>query len=89
MALMKFRISKTCYSLVCQKKYWDSVGQNFPKMENEKSLAPMSVLYLSIYLYSRAHMCISQGPLHKKVSQSNSCGHSKLLSQDAWKDAKN
>ena len=73
------------------------VAQNFPKMENEISLVPMSVLYHSQlekykYLHSRAHIYIAQGlskvpgPLYrsrKKVSQSTPCGYSKLVSQDA------
>ena len=44
----------------------DRVAQNFPKMENEISLVPMSVLYhsqLEKYkdLHSRAHIYIAQG----------------------------
>ena len=43
------------------------MAQNLPKFENEISLAPMSVLYHSIYekykdLHSRAHIYIAQGP---------------------------
>ena len=48
-------------------------------------------------LFSRCHTAIAQGlskysgPLYMskiKVSQSTSCGYSKLVSQEAWKDAK-
>ena len=43
------------------------VAQNLPKLENEISLAPMSVLYNSTYekckyLHSRAHIYIAKGP---------------------------
>ena len=43
------------------------VAQNLPMLENEISLAPMSVLYHGTYekykdLHSRAHIYIAQGP---------------------------
>ena len=73
------------------------VAQNFPKLENEISLALMSILYHSTLekykdLHSRAHIYIAQGPSKSpglvnrskiKVSQSTPCGYSKLVSEDA------
>ena len=73
------------------------MAQNFPNMENEISLAQMSVLHYSALqkykdLHSRVHIHLAQGPskgpepLYRskiKVSQSAPCGYSKLVSQDA------
>ena len=66
-------------------------------MENEISLAQMSVLHYSTLQkykdpHSGAHIYIAQGPSKGpvphyrskiKVSQSTPCGYSKLVSQDA------
>ena len=78
------------------------VAQNLPKLENEISLVSMSVQYHSTLekykdLHSRAHIYIAHGPSKGpgpryrpkiKVSQSTPCWYSKLVSQEAWKDAK-
>ena len=73
------------------------VAQNFLKLENDISLALMSVMYHSTLekykdLNFRANIYIAQGPskwpgplyMSKiKVSQCTPCGYSKLVSQDA------